>query len=202
MSYLNREERRAMILDAAKALILKEGILSFTARKLSAYAQVSVGQIHHHFSSLTELKIEVFLSLMDRMNDIHRFAQTDKWQEKLYLSLGIGNPDELKPYMKIYNEVLVLMDKDDAYKSAFALATQRWHDSLTQLIHQGQEQGSIQLAADKNIADIAWRLIALIVGLDSLLSLNNYTKTQAIAISQDNANRYIEQLISYELLRP
>ena len=60
MSYLNREERRAMILDAAKALILKEGILSFTARKLSAYAQVSVGQIHHHFSSLTELKIEVF----------------------------------------------------------------------------------------------------------------------------------------------
>ncbi|MDO5679253.1 MAG: TetR family transcriptional regulator [Pelistega sp.] len=198
MSYLNREDRRAMILNAAKELVLKEGILALTARKLSTYAQVSVGQIHHHFSSLIALKTEVFLSLMDHINDINRLSQTDDWQEKLYLLLGLGNPEALKPYLKIYNEVLVLMDKDEAYKVAFGLATQRWHDSLTHLIHEGQEQGAIQVDPNKNIADIAWRLIALIVGLDSLLSLNNYSKTAALAISQDNANRYIEQLIAYE----
>jgi AcrR family transcriptional regulator len=51
MNYLNREQRRTMILDAAKRVALLEGLNGLTVRRIAAEAQVSTGQVHHHFQS-------------------------------------------------------------------------------------------------------------------------------------------------------
>ena len=59
MNYLNREERRAMILSAAKQVALQDGLSGLTVRRVAAEAQVSTGQVHHHFQSSSHLKAEV-----------------------------------------------------------------------------------------------------------------------------------------------
>ena len=41
MNYLNREQRRNMILDAAKRVALQDGLNGLTVRRIAAEAQVS-----------------------------------------------------------------------------------------------------------------------------------------------------------------
>lgn len=56
MSYLNRDERREVILQAAMRVALAEGFTAMTVRRIASEADVAAGQVHHHFSSAGELK--------------------------------------------------------------------------------------------------------------------------------------------------
>ena len=58
--YLNRDQRREMILQAAMQIALAEGFTAMTVRRIATEAQTSTGQVHHHFSSASHLKAEAF----------------------------------------------------------------------------------------------------------------------------------------------
>ena len=60
MAYLNRDQRREMILQAAMQIALAEGFTAMTVRRIATEAQTSTGQVHHHFSSASHLKAEAF----------------------------------------------------------------------------------------------------------------------------------------------
>lgn len=49
MAYLNRDQRREMILQAAMQIALAEGFTAMTVRRIATEAQTSTGQVHHHF---------------------------------------------------------------------------------------------------------------------------------------------------------
>ncbi len=49
MAYLNRDQRREMILQAAMQVALAEGFTAMTVRRIATEAQTSTGQVHHHF---------------------------------------------------------------------------------------------------------------------------------------------------------
>ena len=51
MSYMNRDERREVILQAAMRVALEEGFSAMTVRRIATEAQVATGQLHHHFTS-------------------------------------------------------------------------------------------------------------------------------------------------------
>ncbi|ESJ83949.1 TetR family transcriptional regulator [Salmonella enterica subsp. enterica serovar Braenderup str. CFSAN000756] len=63
MSYLNRDERREVILQAAMRVALAEGFAAMTVRRIASEADVAAGQVHHHFSSAGELKALAFVHL-------------------------------------------------------------------------------------------------------------------------------------------
>lgn len=46
MSYLNRDERREVILQAAMRVALEEGFSAMTVRRIAAEAHVATGQVH------------------------------------------------------------------------------------------------------------------------------------------------------------
>ena len=51
MSYLNRDARREVIVQAAMRVALQGGFSAMTVRNIAAEAGVSAGQLHHHFTS-------------------------------------------------------------------------------------------------------------------------------------------------------
>ena len=83
MNYLNREQRRKMILDAAKRLALQDGLNGLTVRRIASEAQVSTGQVHHHFESSSHLKAEVFIALMDQLDEVENLITTESSVERL-----------------------------------------------------------------------------------------------------------------------
>ncbi|SUU67665.1 transcriptional regulator [Acinetobacter baumannii] len=91
MAYLNRDQRREMILQAAMQIALTEGFTAMTVRRIATEAQTSTGQVHHHFSSASHLKAEAFLKLMEQLDEIEQTLQTNtKIRTSLYGLLKFG----------------------------------------------------------------------------------------------------------------
>lgn len=60
MSYLPRAARRQSIVEAAAAVVARDGLTAVTARTVAAELKGSPGQIHHHFASTDELAAEAW----------------------------------------------------------------------------------------------------------------------------------------------
>ncbi|KAA8735554.1 TetR family transcriptional regulator [Acinetobacter qingfengensis] len=170
MSYLNKQERRSQIIDYAKQIVLSDGLNALTVRHLSATAGISVGQVHHHFGSVSELKVEVFLALI-KMN-----LETEDLKETGALTalaniLGFVESSEQLTYLKLWNDAEQLIDSDVIFKCAYQQAILLWHESVKDVLDQGQLLGKFQFDT-KQTDQIAWRLIAASCGLESLYNLD------------------------------
>lgn len=59
-----------------------------TVRQIAAEAGVSTGQLHHHFTSIGELKAQAFVRLIREMLDIQLVAEDASSRERLFSMLG------------------------------------------------------------------------------------------------------------------
>ncbi|HGY5614022.1 TPA: TetR family transcriptional regulator, partial [Raoultella ornithinolytica] len=69
-----------------------------------------------------------------------------------------------------------------------------WHEETVNIIRLGSESGEFH--PDDSAENIAWRLIALVCGLDGIYALGME------AIDDSAFTRYINYYITLELLRP
>lgn len=171
MNYLNREQRRNMILEAAKRLALQDGLNGLTVRRIASEAQVSTGQVHHHFESSSHLKAEVFIALMDQLDEVENLITTESSVERLCLLLGIENIEQTQPYLRLWNEAEVLIDQDQEIKKAYNIAMEKWHLALVTTIEYGRGQQEFKISTSSSSQDIAWRLIAFVCGLEGIYEL-------------------------------
>ncbi|ALL69338.1 transcriptional regulator, TetR family [Paraburkholderia caribensis MBA4] len=63
------EGMRARLLDATLAVVGEVGLENLTIRKVSDYAGVSVGLVHHHFENKSNLVYKTFMHLIRRMRE-------------------------------------------------------------------------------------------------------------------------------------
>ncbi|WP_353166611.1 TetR family transcriptional regulator [Acinetobacter sp.] len=171
MNYLNRAQRRSMILDAAKRLALQDGLNGLTVRRIASEAQVSTGQVHHHFESSSHLKAEVFIVLMDQVDEVENLITTESSVERLCLLLGVENIEQTQPYLRLWNEAEVLIDQDQEIKKAYNIAMEKWHLALVTTIEYGISQQEFKKSTLSSSQDIAWRLIAFVCGLEGIYEL-------------------------------
>ncbi len=167
MSYLKREARRETILKAAMSLALSEGFGAMTVRRIASEAGIAAGQVHHHFTSASALKAEAFLTLV--RNSLSDAATDGTWNERLWAMLGADTALN-DPYLRLWREAQVLAEQDLPLRQALAAATALWHEETTKILHHGALQGHFRLK-DRPEA-IAWRLIALLCGMDGLIALD------------------------------
>lgn len=195
MNYLNREQRRAMILDAAKEVALQEGLNGLTVRRIATEAQVSTGQVHHHFQSSSHLKAEVFIELMDQLTEVEKQMQTSSSFERLTLLLGFENLEQTQPYLRLWNEAEVLIEQDIEIKKAYNITMERWHNTLVDAIEQGMENQEFPLPLHSPVQDIAWRLIAFVCGMEGIyqLGLNG--------LDAQSFKHHVEMILNMELRR-
>ena len=191
MSYLNRDERREVILQAAMRVALEEGFTAMTVRRIATEAQVSTGQVHHHFTSAGELKSLAFVQLIRTLLDAELVSANASFRERLHAMLG-SEDGGFEPYIKLWREAQVLADKDPEIKSAYLLTMRMWHEATAAISSRGQKAGEFSPGPDA--ADVAWRLIALVCGLDGIYVLG-------IEEMADPAfERHLDRMITLELV--
>ena len=192
MSYLNKAERKSQIMKFAKEIVLNEGLNTLTVRHLANTASISTGQIHHHFGSISELKAEVFLELVRFNLDLSEAKQKLSCNELLIYVLGFEESAEEQSYLKLWNDAENLMDTDVVLKKAYQEAIQLWHQSIIEVLQLGRADGTYQFDLN-HIQDIAWRLIAMSFGLETLYNL-------AIpSIGQDFFYKHLKVIIEHEI---
>ncbi|WP_336284255.1 TetR family transcriptional regulator [Citrobacter arsenatis] len=190
MSYLNRDERREVILQAAMRVALEEGFNAMTVRRIAAEAHVATGQLHHHFASAGELKSQAFVRLIRTLLDAELVSENASFRERLHAMLG-SEDGGFEPYIKLWREAQVVASKDPEIKSAYLLTMRMWHEETANIIAQGQKAGEFSSIPDA--ADVAWRLIALVCGLDGMYILG-------IEEMADPAfDRHLDRMITLEL---
>jgi AcrR family transcriptional regulator len=168
MSYLNREERRETIMQAAIDVALEEGFSAMTVRNIASRAGVAAGQVHHHFTSSGELKSQAFVRVIREMMALPLVPENATWRERLFSVLG-SEDRRLEPYIRLWRQAQLLADSDPEIKDAYLLTMSLWHGEAVRLILAGQQAGEFTLS--DNAENIAWRLIALVCGLDGIYVL-------------------------------
>ncbi len=64
---------------------------------------VAAGQLHHHFTSIGELKAQVFIRLIREMLDMPLVAEDASWRERLFSMIG-SEDGRLEPYIRLWRE--------------------------------------------------------------------------------------------------
>lgn len=168
MSYLSRDERRELILEAALRVALSDGFAGMTVRRIANEAGVATGQVHHHFSSGAELKAQAFVRVMGELLDVDVLPESASWRERLHAMLG-SNEDGFDPYIRLWREAQVLASKEPELKGAYVLTMEMWHEKVVAIINAGVTAG--EFVRHDSTENIAWRLIALVCGLDGIYVL-------------------------------
>lgn len=169
MAYLNKDQRREMILQAAMNVALNEGFSAMTVRRIATEAQTSTGQVHHHFASNSHLKAEAFVKLMQQLDEIETQVITTSYLQRVSLLLGCENIEQVQPYLRLWNEAEVLIDQDVEIKNAYNIAMQDWHTAIVNMIEEGKAANEFSFTSKSQ--DIAWRLIAFVCGLEGIYKL-------------------------------
>lgn len=168
MSYLSRDERRELILKAAMRVALSDGFAGMTVRRIANEAGVATGQVHHHFSSGAELKAQAFVRVMGEMLEVDVLPESASWRERLHAMLG-SNEDGFDPYIRLWREAQVLASKEPELKGAYRLTMEMWYEKVVAIINAGVTAG--EFIRHDSTENIAWRLIALVCGLDGIYVL-------------------------------
>lgn len=168
MGYLSRDERRELILQAAIRVALSDGFAGMTVRRIASEAGVATGQVHHHFSSGAELKAQAFVRVMGELLDVDLLPESASWRERLHAMLG-SNEDGFDPYVRLWREAQLLASKEHELKGAYVLTMEMWHEKVVDIIDAGVKAG--EFIRHDSTENIAWRLIALVCGLDGIYVL-------------------------------
>lgn len=192
MNYLNREDRRENILLAAMRVALDEGLSAMTVRRIASVAGVAAGQVHHHFASTSELRALAFIRLIRVLLDTEVVPEDASWRQRLHSMLG-SDDRGFERYIKLWREAQLMAMRDPEIKGAYVLTMEMWHEEAMKIIHAGQQAGEFTLS--DSVENVAWRLIALVCGLDGMHVLG------LEGLDDEAFDRHIDRAIELELYR-
>lgn len=193
MSYMNREDRRENVMEAAMRVALSEGLAAMTVRRIASEAGIAAGQVHHHFASSMALKAETFLRLSRQSLDLESAPPLTSWRAKLNWTLGFDNPD-IEQYLRLFGEAETLARREAEMKQAWIISMEMWHDATTEIISQGASENEFQLRDSPE--NIAWRIIAFVSGLDGIVKLG------LSGMDESAFRRHVDIMINNELIAP
>lgn len=150
MSYLNRDERREVILQAAMRVALADGFAAMTVRRIASEADVAAGQVHHHFSSAGELKALAFVHLIRTLLDAGQVPPPATWRARLHAMLG-SEDGGFEPYIKLWREAQILADRDPHIRDAYLL-TMCGMRKRSQLSSRANRQENLRLLLTPRIS--------------------------------------------------
>lgn len=175
MRYLKKSERYEQILHTVILVLIEEGITAITARKIAAKANIAVGLIHNHFSSIGELKGMALINVTDQLIALQQDSVEQSTPiEKIINAVSPIHGQDGVIFRKIWNEALFLSTRDSDIKHAYQRSTNEWHEYVVQLINTAISAGVLHTASP---TDLAWRLIALSCGFDNLSIIDEFDQT-------------------------
>lgn len=176
MAYLTKQQRHNKILEIAKKLTVKEGISAITARRIATKGNFAIGQVHHHFQSVSQLKA---LALIEVTKDLvanfkQNISNNNTLEQIVYL---ISPPEgEICTIMrKLWNESVFLADKDNEIQQAHKQSLETWHKEIIQLLEQAKKEELLSHALDTQ--ETAWKLLVFSCGVDNIAIIEDFRLT-------------------------
>ena len=172
MSYLPKEEKRKAILDASLSLVVCGGFANITARKVAQKMGAATGTIHHHFSSLSELKSEVLRyaisgSIASDREIIKNLPPYESLLQLLLPSNHVDREHENRVWVSAADEML----RNEALKSVYRQAMMGLIDEIEKVILTGQGTGLFHPTGD--VRQCSWKLAATAITLTDYVHLND-----------------------------
>lgn len=185
MSYMAKDERWAVIVEAATQVALRDGLMNITTRKVSAEMSAATGIIHHHFSSTAELRREVFQHFckVEHRRAWERIqGLTPAGQLLSLLDFSGSSADD--PDSRLWNDAWTEAVRNKEFGQVYAQSLQALHKETVRVIEEGCRSGAFcpDLGAD-DVSARAWRLMAIGFGVISMFDISAAILLPATATS-------------------
>lgn len=158
---LTSEERRAGLIEAARACISRGGIQDFTVDKICVEAGISRGLIAHHFGSINGLLAAVYAVVyLETTPDPASFANAEARIVGLidsYVDPRVFNRPSLNVWIALWGQISVNAELGAEHRRLYAAYLDVVSNAITELA----AERSRQVKAD----DVAKALICLVDGL-------------------------------------
>ena len=189
MAYLCKEARRTAILEAAARIARREGLAATTVRRVALEAGAATGHVHHHFTSVAELRAQAYTQVMKVLKDqLLEQCQTLTARERLNLFLVDPKDEHSLMAIPLWHEAMLLTEQEPLMKAAFALSVADWHEMVSDAIKLGRQKG--EFIKGEAPEHISWRLIGLSSSMDAMSRLE--TLGLSAGCAEYNLNRAIE----------
>jgi AcrR family transcriptional regulator len=183
--------RVSTILDAACRVVVREGAHGLRMASVAHEAGVSKALVHYYFSTRQELLRSAFAHAEQRLNDAVDAELTtlqtgaEKLERALLASLDADST--FGEQRALWNEVWSSLSFDDELRPLVASCYRAWLGRLVSLAEEGRDDGSIPASVDPTAA--AWRLGAIVDGIDSLHYLGLVDRRRALELLTEGVRR-------------
>ncbi|MDD7908728.1 TetR family transcriptional regulator [Pseudovibrio exalbescens] len=186
MSYMPKEERRRAILEATIKLAGENGFAGLTARAIAKELGAATGLLHHHFSSLTELKCAAFQYSNEKgFNKLVAEAEelTPKAAIRKLLASYPEHGEELE--IRIWMSAADEAQRSPEMAEVFAQVNNDTQKAVASVIRRGIETGEFERRMEPDKA--AWKLISACFTIMDVSSMpqTNLTRETALEIVED-----------------
>ena len=192
MARMDPEARRARIIDAARAVVLRQGLARTTVRDIAAEMGTSPGLVHHYVDSMDGLLSEVFETVardgIEGTRAVLRAAGGPPQQLGAFLTTALrpGHGSSFQLWLDAWAEA---SRRPDLAATSRRLNVE-WQRLLAEVIEEGVSTGDFR-CADPDGA--AWRLLSLLDGLVLQLVAHDIT------IERDQVRAWVARFAEHEL---
>ena len=158
------EKRRIQILEAACAVMGKQGIAATRVGDVAKYLGISTGLVHYHFDTKDELLAAAFRHAAEKeLEALRLLVNTDGTPREL-LDIVVDNffPASGFPSWRLWIEGWAVALRSESFRRTVMELDEAWIEVLADTLTDGVASGDF---ACVNPRDSAWRLACLIEGL-------------------------------------
>jgi AcrR family transcriptional regulator len=163
----SREETSELLLDATERLLIREGIMALTTRRLAEEAGVNHGLVHYSFSSMGDVAVRTAqratARLIQRQREMYEGPGTflDKWR----IAMGFLEEDLRTGYPKLVFELAAMAWNDPSLAVALKDMNDQWRAVLTDAVRAALDEYGLS-EADYPIDAVVTLIVTFNMGLE------------------------------------
>ncbi|MBT1582740.1 TetR/AcrR family transcriptional regulator [Curtobacterium flaccumfaciens] len=189
------EVRRAMIVEAARAVIVRNGVGATGLRDIAAEADVSVGTVTYHFGSVAEILNEVVVLETERFYGAI-VAAVDAEPDvlvglRMLVAPLFGDTEQVRQHWRIWSDYWTAVVRRPEVAAEYAERIRVWEACLVRVIRRGVDSGVFRHAVDADT--VALQLAAYSDGVATQIAQGVPGLTNTVALS------WMWRFLSHEL---
>ncbi|QKS87608.1 TetR/AcrR family transcriptional regulator [Curtobacterium flaccumfaciens] len=188
------EVRRAMIVEAARAVIVRNGVGATGLRDIAAEAGVSVGTVTYHFGSVAEILNEVVVLETERFYGAI-VAAVDAEPDvlvglRMLVAPLFGDTEQVRQHWRIWSDYWTAVVRRPEVAAEYAERIRVWEACLVRVIRRGVEA---EVFVDVDADTVALQLAAYSDGVATQIAQGVPGLTNTVALS------WMWRFLSHEL---
>lgn len=138
---------REALLDGAERLLVREGYVALTTRRVAAEAGVNHGLIHYYFGSMEELSIQVLERFTALLISRQRamYAEDAPFIDKWRTAMAYLESDHASGYQKIWLELQAMAWNQPELRGRVAAVNAEWRLVLTEAFTRAADEYGLDI---------------------------------------------------------